>query len=86
MDVGVAEAVVGCNGYFWVHYLIPAAAAAVGAVPEVVGAEAVSAVEVSVGAVAVDSAAALVAGEALVVAAPAAAGRGAVLFGICEFC
>ena len=77
MDVVVAAAV-GGNGYFWVHYLTPAAAA-VGAVPEVVGAEAVSVAEVSVGVAAVDSAVdsavALAEAAALVAAAPAGVGK-----------
>ena len=46
MDLVVEAAAVGGSGYFWVHYLTPAAA--VGAVPEVAGAEVVSEVEVSV--------------------------------------
>ena len=73
MDVVVAAAV-GGNGYFWVHYLTPAAAA-VGAVPEVVGAEAVSVAEVSVGVAAVDSAVALAEAAASVAAAPAGVGK-----------
>lgn len=72
MDVVVAAAEVGGNGYFWVHYLTPAAG--VGEGREVVGAAAVSVVEVSV-AEAEDSAAVLVAVAASVAAVPAAAGR-----------
>ena len=73
MDVVVAEVVVGCNGYFWVHYLTRAAEA-VGAVPAVVGAEAVSAVEVLVAVAVADSAVALVEAADLAAAAPVEAG------------
>ena len=73
MDVVVAEAVVGCNGYSWVHYLTRAAEA-VGAVPAVAGAEAVLAEEVLVEVAVADSAVALVEAAALAAAAPAEAG------------
>ena len=69
----VAEAAVGGNGCFWVHYLTRAAEA-VGAVPAVVGAGAVLAVEVLVEAAVADSAVVLVEAAGLAAAAPAEAG------------